>query len=300
MFPEFDDDLSIDMSAEKNKNRTITKQQKDNTDMNNLYESSESNEENKTSREQQIKLPNGLQSSRGGIDMHHNQSDYADNDSSSQSSGSFDSDSDDEPKKILVKINELDKTGANSYNTSPDVLNQISKSLAEKLNTSQRMNRMRRRAGGAAPLSRTSKRGSFQLDRNNNEERADGWWSNAASFDSPAKLPQPPAIIPRTRPRPPPAATNYLLETRTDDKIAPPLPPLPADPSIYAKLNAIKNRADQKSPTEETTESNKKLLGVLDKSEGEFLKSSLSSNREDKEKSWWISKSKDGQEEITF
>ena len=257
IFPDFDDFSFERFKSNLPKGSSIADVVvKDNTDMNNLYESSESNDENHyRTRRNQTKLTNltssmlerNKESKSNNNGDENEQLSYEDYGESSDDEDDEDSDDSAGPKKILVKIrpiDELDRTNA----TNPDVLNQISKNLKLKIENSEKIKVIKRKTYtrkirsslktedevASAQVNFFSSINSQKQPELNKTLVGDDEKPHSSSlfdfkFDSPSNMDE---------------NNNRLVSKQESQRAPPPLPPLPVDFKIYEKLNAIKNRND--------------------------------------------------------
>ena len=266
----FEEDLFDGFSLD-HQQQPKPKPPKDNTDMNNLYESSESNEELNSKMK---KLNQDQQKSQQKFDGYE---DY--DETSSDSSGDGDSSDDsDGPKKILVKIKPIDEIDRTNM-TSPDMLNQISKSLKLRIENSEKIQKIKRKT-----YMRKMVRNSFNKTIESNKmANENDLILNASSIPnilntSVSSMPADSVATvslfeynfnsfePSNK-----SGNNYKYTDSNNNEIslfkedgtpsfpnsngltssviqdpvakseAPPLPPLPADFRIFDKLNAFKN-----------------------------------------------------------
>ncbi len=277
-FPDFDNEFSNEQASSVHMHRPslslmpeqsyFRNQQKDNTDMNNLYESSESNDE---VTQRQIRNQTKINSLALSLSRQHSAmakpgsskkpsrnndsyEEYGDSSDDKNGESSDDDDDSDEPKRILVKIRPIDEVDRTNTAT-PDLLNQISKNLKLKFESSEKVQKIKRKTYIRKI------RNSFK-DQNNNtaelKEETETAISGPESFQQQQQLGAKVNDYFKSK-----AANESSLQEPTslfdfnfdsydsrkesiikhDPSFAspPPLPPLPPDFRIYEKLTALKN-----------------------------------------------------------
>jgi hypothetical protein len=277
VFPDVDD-FSEELHRQSHRQSSISivelhelqqqnRMKKDTADMNNLYESSESNDET-TQRQlrNQTKI-NSLALSlsrlqhesmtkkkkKSGHDA--NEDSYEEyGDSSDDEDGS--SDDSDEPKRILVKIKpieEVDRANA----ATPDILNQISKGLKLKFENSEKVHKIKRKTyirkirssfrdqnNNSLNNDETETAESFQQQPNLTNQQLSDKVSDYFKSDvaKESALQQPISLFDFNFDSYDSKKDSDLKrDSSSEQSVAPPLPPLPADLKIYEKLSALKN-----------------------------------------------------------